>query len=420
MKKKFTIYWILGLGLLLALGVWFVTTNNANIWPIRNTVQYHMLRWWWGIAGQHAPGGSGTLTGTVQNSQGEPIWGAWVLVSSWDGTTFSDYSGKNGRYTINNIPAGKVEPVAGAPGHQNAILRDGWRYLQVSANQTTTANVTLPFQMPQPVVPGQNLTLTDSLIFTCTTPLTTTAARQEVTFDSGGQLNQPTFYYTPVTATLTSRLPVLLVVYPGPADTWECVSIPLAAAGYAVIAAGPAYTFELENDIDELQRLVTFARNNQFPGANGNIIVPLGGSYSSIHVQRLLQRDQDFTAAVLFGPPTDLFDMRRRLENGTYIPPFGLDKALIALGLPSREPLRYWQYSGAYHVRPNFPPMIVFHSRSDDVVPYQQGELLANNLELAGVPHEAHFFDGTGHYLFDQDSLQLYKITLDFLSRHLQ
>jgi dipeptidyl aminopeptidase/acylaminoacyl peptidase len=129
-------------------------------------------------------------------------------------------------------------------------------------------------------------------------------------------------------------------------------------------------------------------------------------------------------AVVLLGPPTDLFDMRRRLENGTYIPPFGLDQALIALGLPNREPLRYWHYSGAYHVRADFPPLALLHSRTDDVVPYQQSELLAANLAEAGAPHQTHFFDGASHYLLaeggDADTLKIYEITLNFLAKHQQ
>ncbi|NJN94994.1 MAG: hypothetical protein HC875_13260 [Anaerolineales bacterium] len=70
----------------------------------------------------------------------------------------------------------------------------------------------------------------------------------------------------------------------------------------------------------------------------------------------MLQRSPHYEAALLLGPPTDLFDMRRRLEERSYIPPFDLDQVLVALGLPDREPLRYWRYSGAYHILPDFPP----------------------------------------------------------------
>jgi dipeptidyl aminopeptidase/acylaminoacyl peptidase len=116
--------------------------------------------------------------------------------------------------------------------------------------------------------------------------------------------------------------------------------------------------------------------------------------------------------------------MRRRLEDRSFIPPFGLDQAFVAVGLPSQEPLRYWTYSGAYQVSPQFPPLAILHSRSDDVVPYQQSELLANNMELVGAPYELHFFDAGGHYLLaekaDADTEAIIGTTLNFLDKHLK
>ena len=91
---------------------------------------------------------------------------------------------------------------------------------------------------------------------------------------------------------------------------------------------------------------------------------------------------------VLLGAPSDLFDARRRLEDGSDVPPFGLDAALVALGFPHREPLRYWRYSGAYHVRRDQPPLALIHSRQDEVVPFQQSEALARRL-AAGAPPTA-------------------------------
>ena len=62
------------------------------------------------------------------------------------------------------------------------------------------------------------------------------------------------------TTTTTSHLPLLLAVYPGPADTWECASLPLAKAGYAVLAAGPAYSNEDLDFLAGLERPETVAR----------------------------------------------------------------------------------------------------------------------------------------------------------------
>ena len=112
-------------------------------------------------------------------------------------------------------------------------------------------------------------------------------------------------------------------------------------------------------------------------------------------------------------------------DAGWKTEPLSLPLAWIALGFPHREPLRYWRYSGAYHVRRELPPLAVLHSRTDEVVPYQQSRLLADNLALVGARFELHFFEGASHYLLsdeetDEDSMLVYNLTLDFLARHLR
>lgn len=410
---------ITGSAILAIVLIWLITTDSTTVWPIRNTLQYHLLTWWWGQVGypeEHQPG---VLRGTVRNEQGEPVAQAWVLVSRWDGTTYKARSGEDGSFSVADVPAGRYLPVAGAPGYASVQLGGWGRRVEIEAGAETVIDPVLPGETPRQVKPGRDLHLTEPVEVNCTMPLKARALQQEVTFDSAGVPNQPTFYYKPITTTTAAELPVLLTVYPGPANTWGCVSVPLAAAGFAVLAAGPAYSFELEDDIDELERLIDFTRAGLFPNADDTQIALVGGSYSSLHVQRLLQRGLNVQAAVLLGPPTDLFDMRRRLEDKTFIPPYGLDQALVALGFPSDEPLRYWHYSGAYQVQPDYPPIFIMHSHSDEVIPYQQSEFLAQNLAAAGVVYETHFFDGAPHYLIDTNSAELYQITLDFLARHL-
>jgi dipeptidyl aminopeptidase/acylaminoacyl peptidase len=270
------------------------------------------------------------------------------------------------------------------------------------------------------VQPGTDLRIGAPLTRTSSLPQPSRAVRREIRFMSSGEPNQQTFLYTPITT--TRHLPTLLTVYPGPVDTWEGVSVPLAAAGYAVIAIGPAYTLNLAPDVAELRRLMQFAHAGRLPGADGSQIVALGGSYSSLHVLRLLDqdaRDVNLQGAVLLGPPTDLFDLRRRFEEGSFFPPYGLDQALIALGMPNTAPQRYWRYSGRYHIQADWPPLLLMHSRDDEIVPFQQTELFAAELEQAGTEYEAYFFDGMPHYLLaDEYSAKLdrlYTITIDFL-----
>ena len=406
--------------LVLAAG-WLLTTNHSAIWPVRNTLQYQALKWWWDLVGPPAPGSPGRLAGLISDDRGRPVAGAWVLVASWDGTTYTGRSDESGRYELAGIPAARYKPVAGAPGYQSVTL-GGWWGLTIRPGAEAAADARLPAETPPALVPGRNLVLSEPTELSCQQPLASAALRRQVSYDNDGRPNQPTFLYQPVSPA-AEPLPILLTIYPGPADSWECASIPLAASGYVVLAIGPAYSFEPEEAVDELQRLVAFARAGRFPGGDSSRLGLLGGSYSGLHVLRLLQRDQSFQAAVLLGAPSDLFDMRRRLENGTFIPPFGLDQALVALGLPNREPLRYWRYSGAYHVRPDFPPLSLLHSRTDDIVPVEQTQLLADHLALVDAPHETHFFDGASHYLLGEGVANnprlVYDLTLDFLARRL-
>ena len=421
-KKQWSVAVIL---LSLTLGfTWFLATDNLMIWPVRNALQYRIVSFLNNAFPPSAPNPPGVLRGTVYDEAGRPIAKAWVLVSGPDGTTYSAQSDESGQYMIGEAPAGWYRPVAGAPGYESVRLGDdGWNQVLIKP-EGSVVDVVLPIDAAQTVTPGTDFSLGEPKNLSCQAPLPGQGVRRTLHFESNGQANQPSLYYTPVTAEAEAKFPTLLAIYPGPADTWECVSLPLSEAGYAVVAVGPAYSFDLETDLDELERVLAFVRAGKFPGADGDQIALLGGSYSSLHVLRLLQRRQAIQAALLLGPPTDLFDMRRRLENGSFVPPFGLDQAFYALGFPDREPLRYWQYSGAYHVRSDFPPLAILHSRTDAVVPYQQSELLVSQLEAAGVPYESHFFDGGGHYLLaedgDGDALKMYEITLNFLAKHLR
>jgi dipeptidyl aminopeptidase/acylaminoacyl peptidase len=313
-------------------------------------------------------------------------------------------------------------PIASAPGYDDIAVRPWGLPLYIGADDRRALDITLaPLSLPA-LRPGRQLRIAARTTVTVVLPQPSAALRSQLSYDSGGQPNQLTYLYTPV-VTSTQPLPTLLAVYPGPADQWEGVSIPLAAAGYAVIAVGPVYALDLENDVAELQRLVAFTRAGALPGADGRRIALLGGSYSSLHVQRLLERDTGFRGVVLLGGVSDGFELRRRFEQGSFFPPFGLDQALIALGTPNTSPERYWRYSARYHLRRDLPPLLLMHSRDDAVVPFQQTEQLAAELDQLGVTYEAHFFNGMSHYLLadrpSQDLTTLYTLTTDFLRRTL-
>jgi pimeloyl-ACP methyl ester carboxylesterase len=420
-------FWLLILFLsVIAGGIFFTTSGHSAIWPLRNVLFYRLETWWYAQVGRPEAAGVGGLRGCVYSNTGAAVSAATVLVAERNGTTHSATTGATGCYELGGIPAGRYVPMVGATHLSNTPLRRAGLPISIAAGELRELDVMLPPVTLRPIEPGTNLRLTEPVTRTEELPQPGTALRREVRFESAGEPNQLTLLYTPVRAagqpiTATERLPTLLAIYPGPADTWEGVSIPLAAAGYAVLAVGPAYSLDLESDIDELQRLVDFVRAGKLPPADGRRIVVLGGSYSGLHAQRLLVRDTGFEGGVLLGPPTDLFDLRRRFEAGSFFPPYGLDEALVALGTPDTAPERYWRYSSRYHVRPDLPPMLLMHSRDDEIVPFQQSQILAEELDRLGVEYDAYFFDGLPHYLLADDYSakldELYTLTLDFLER---
>ncbi len=404
------------LGLAIMLFLFVAVSDHPQIFPLRNTLLYHFAQWRTAQFGAPAPPERGAVQGCIRTYMGNPASAALILIAERDGTTHSTTSDADGCYQLDNLPARRAVPmIATATGTVHAAPA-----VQVQANATTTHHIALPVEELRSGVSGANLRLGAPVTLTHPLPQPSSAVEQQLWFDAAAKPYSDIFFYTPITVTAASRLPVLLIVYPGPAAAWRGVSIPLAAAGYTVIGVGPEYALDLAADIDILQTLVQFVRAGWLPYADPRQIVLMGGSYSSLHVFGLLQRDTGFQGAVLLGPPTDLFELRRQFEAGDFFPPFGLDRALIALGFPDTQPQRFFTYSPRFHVRPHLPPILLLHSRTDEVVPFAQSELLAAELARQNVPHQAVFFDDLSHYLrADQPSPDLdlmYRILLDFLA----
>jgi dipeptidyl aminopeptidase/acylaminoacyl peptidase len=345
-----------------------------------------------------------------------------VLVAAIDGTPWSAESDATGAYRIAGVPPGRYAPVAGARGFEDTAIRRAGLFRIGIGSAVSQVDITLKPLSPPAVVRETNWSLSPAQTVSLTDPLPGSAVEHEVHYVVDGKPNQTTFYYTPVEG--SDRLPTILAVYPGPADTWAQVSIPLAQAGFAVIAVGPAYALDLEPDVDDLQRLIARLQAGDFPRADPDRMGVIAGSYSSLHVFRLAERQVTGVRAILLlGPPTDLFELRRQFEAGTFFPPFGLDQVLVALGLPDRAPERYWRYSVRYHVRSIDVPVMLIHSKLDEIIPFTQSQLMADELQRLGKPYELHILEGMGHYLLEPKRTpaidDLFRTTTDFFAHQL-
>lgn len=398
---------------------WFLVTDHIQIWPVRNTIDYFLVQKWWSFAGEPLREPRGKIEIRISDVKDKPIPQAVTLVSEWDGTTSSCRTNQAGICEIASVPAGFYRVAAVAPGFAAAESTGLLRGIAVRPG--FTARTQLRLKSTESVkhndipIPRRN----DPQTLICTSPVAGAAIRETLDFESEKVRYAPVFLYRPEQQQ-GKKMPILLTVYPGPVDTWECVSIGLAQAGYAVLAVGPEYSMDLSGDVEQLSQLLQVLKKMDWPELDNRKIGALAGSYSALILQQLVLRNPGLDAIVLLGPPTNMFDFRRRFEREGFLPPFGLDKALVAMGLPSREPLRYLENSMVYHVKSGLPPTLLFHSFQDEIVPYQQSCLLAEAMQEKGIKVELHLFEGASHYLLEDGdaSMQIYRQTLDFLARH--
>ena len=115
----------------------------------------------------------------------------------------------------------------------------------------------------------------------------------------------------------------------------------------------------------------------------------LGGSFTSLHVYRWLEREGGVRGAVILGGIADLFAYRLDWEHGALdLPPEvgDIDTALMALGTPDRRPEQYLRYSAAFHPD-RLPPLLLAHGAKDRIVPtHQTVDFAASSLANTANP----------------------------------
>src|SRR5689334_21474578 len=98
--------WLALAGVLLLLALLFLaTSDNAAIWPVRNTLLYRATRWWEAHIGPTRPAGAGTLYGCVRGAGALPLAGAAVIVAERDGALHQAQTDARGCYAIVELPA---------------------------------------------------------------------------------------------------------------------------------------------------------------------------------------------------------------------------------------------------------------------------------------------------------------------------
>lgn len=374
--------------------------------------------------------GYGAISGQVADQDGTPIAGAVVIVSAMDGTTYQATTRADGAYTLGGVPAGLYTPMAAKSGYADAFPANrrhqflAWRVAPVHVHNGETAKdvrfvlgraVTQPASLPTDLALGPVETRKSDL------PTAVESHARTVAFTRGGKLLTDLAVYEPMTG--KGPLPVLLAIYPGTPASWDRVSVPLAAQGYVVLAIFPTRGLDLEADMDDTAAFVALARAGAIsPRADMTRLGILGGSFTSLHVYRWLEREGGVRGAVILGGIANLFSYRLDWERGALdLPPEvgDIDSALMALGTPDHRPEQYLRYSAAFHAD-RLPPLLLAHGAKDRIVPTHQTTDFAAVLAAHGKAVETHYYPNMEHYFADAsdaDTQDLYNATVAFFAR---
>jgi hypothetical protein len=420
---------------LLALALAYAATSeDLEAVFARNTIERRTLLFWEGILGDQRTVATktGSLAGTVSDDTGHPIAGASVVVADITGRVYSAVSREDGGYRIVGIPAGNYLPLAAGSGYRQAG-RAGLpgRVATVRAGHTAGG---VNFRLrPRPAYdPAAN----DSLQLGAQTETTTegletdTVLRRTFTFTNRGKVLDGGIVHEPLPDAGPGPFPILLIIYPGEAASWEGVSVPLAARGYVVVSYFPRRLLDHDGDLDDLRLLLNLAASGKFsPRGDGSRIVLVGGSVSTIYTYQLAKTfaGQPFAANVpamiQYGGLFDFFAFRHSWETGRVAIDPGiseLEYLLVALGRPDTRPEFYLRLSPRYDLGPDtYPPLLLVHAERDIIVPSEQSTLAAEALGAVGIPHLLLLYPNLEHYLDiskrDPAQLDMLERTLAFL-----
>jgi hypothetical protein len=413
--------------LLLALG-WLGLTNDAEIVALRNVLHYNVIKRLGGptVRTSEPPG---SISGMVRSAEGEPVPGAVVLVASPLGDAFTAESGPDGGYRIADVPPGRYLPVAGKRGYddvfnQTCLAGVCYRHTATvrSGAESGYANLTLAPAGPLEIVVDSSLHVSPTVQVEVGAPFPAESLRTDLYFERDGLIVNDCHLYEPLDG--EGSYPTMLLVLPGPVRNWEYVPVPFAAEGFSVLACYPLRGFDIDGDVVDLLTAVEYVRQGRIPSrADRERLVLVGASFTSLHAYRLLGLTDEVDVVLILGGMGDGFAFRHEVETGVVHtrPPFG--EVLMALGYPNTSPELYFKYSSLYHLD-GFPPVCLLHGVDDELVPFSQGDQLAEELERRGHPFEFYSYEGLKHYFStsadNETTQQMWQDSLACLSRWLE
>jgi len=137
-----------------------------------------------------------------------------------------------------------------------------------------------------------------------------------------------------------------------------------------------------------------------------------------------VQMTRDEAEQQVSGPP--VADSRDRQGDGgafyQYCRQHGLWPRAVSGWDPDEEPEKFFPYMPVRNVTAEFPPTLLIHGTEDTDVPFEQSQLMAQQLARHGVEHKLISVTGAEHGLAGAEPREVdavYEMALEFVDRHL-
>lgn len=415
----------------------FLTADGLIVATARNTILHHATA---ALPPALQPADPATqprggLAGTVHDAEGRVVAGAAVLVADRRGVAYRATTDGEGRYRLDGVPAGAYRPVAAAAGHGPvadvlalptpwpAVGTLRWRPVtQIMAGRVAAADLRLTPSRRLAPTAGASIAYGAEDITERGAPFPGRARRQPFTLTTPRRATGGVIYAPEA----GGPYPTIVIVYPGLPETWENVSVPLAAGGFVVVAFTPLNFPDLDADTADLLALTeALTADRLTPHAAPGRQCAAGGSFSTLWTFLLLLQTDAYRCGLALGGIGDAFLYRADWEAGriTPDPRFApVPEMMAALGLPDLAPDLFLKLSAGEHAGA-LPPLLVVHGSGDTIVPINQSVKLTERLATRGRPVELRLYNGMEHYLAadtaDADTVDLLERTLAFFRHHL-
>lgn len=264
-----------------------------------------------------------------------------------------------------------------------------------------------------------------------------TKALRDIPYVTNGHPRQKLDLFLPPGA--TNPLPVLIWVHGG---AWlggskeQSPALPWLRRGYAVaslnyrLSQHARFPAQLEDCKAAVRWLRAHAAEHQLDpdrfaawgaSAGGHLVALLGttGDVKSFDVGEHLEVSSRVQAVVDFFGPVDFTLMQRQSLPNSPIDHDAPDapEAKLIGGPVQENKDKAAAANPVTYVTPDDPPFLILHGNRDNLVPWQQSELLRDALQRANVPVTFRVIQGAGHGF---GGPEIDRLITQFLDRHLQ